>query len=77
MTKAENNMTNNYDDVEMLDEGITADAIEAMHLSVERLRCHYDGGELEHLSETEIQSLLANARTRDLWAATHPLGDDD
>jgi hypothetical protein len=53
----------NYD---ALDEDMSAKDIEAMQLSLERLKVHHAGGELSHLSDEELRTLMHSALSRDL-----------
>jgi hypothetical protein len=55
-----------YDCDDALDEDMSAEDIEAMQLSLHRLKMHYNGGELSHLSEKDVLELLSNAYQRDL-----------
>jgi hypothetical protein len=59
-------VSDNYDDGDALDEDMSAEDIEAMQLSYERLYLHYNGGELNHLTDEELRLLINSARVRDL-----------
>jgi hypothetical protein len=65
-----NEVSDNTDDVDALDEDMSLADIEALQLSPERLKMHYAGGELNHLSDEELSKLMDSAIARDLIKTT-------
>jgi hypothetical protein len=59
-------MTDDYYNYDALGEDMSAKDIEAMQLSLERLKLHHAGGELSHLSDEELRQLMHSALSRDL-----------
>jgi hypothetical protein len=54
------------DEFEMLDDGLSAPEIERLQLTRARLLAAIQGGEIAHLTEAEILTLIHNAGQRDM-----------